>query len=44
MHVEDHLSLVELKRLARVEKQVKLSQRMQMVVLAIEGYTVYPIW
>jgi transposase len=39
MHVEDHLSLVELKRLARAEKNVKLSKRMQMIVLAIEGYT-----
>lgn len=39
MHVEDHLSLVDLKRLARTEKDVILSKRMQMVVLAIEGYT-----
>jgi len=39
MRVEDHLSLVELKRLARAEKNVKLSKRMQMVVLAIKGYT-----
>lgn len=39
MHVEDHLSLAELKRLARGEQDVKLSKRMQMVVLAIEGYT-----
>jgi len=39
MHVADHLSLAELKRLVRSEKEAKLSQRMQMVVLAIEGYT-----
>lgn len=39
MHVEDHLSLAELKRLARSEQDVKLSKRMQMVVLAMEGYT-----
>ena len=39
MHVEDHVSLAELKRLARSEKDAKLSKRIQMVVLAIEGYT-----
>lgn len=39
MDVKDHLSLAELKRLARVEQDVKVSQRIQMVVLAIEGYT-----
>jgi transposase len=39
MHVEAHLSMAELKRLARAEKNVKLSKRMQMVVLAVEGYT-----
>lgn len=39
MHVEDRLSLAELKQLARVEQDVKLLKRMQMVVLAIEGYT-----
>lgn len=39
MDVVEHLSLAELKRLARVEQDVKLAKRMQMVVLAIEGYT-----
>ena len=39
MHVENHWSLAELKRLARAQQDVKLSKRMQMVVLAIEGYT-----
>lgn len=39
MHVKNHLSLTELKRLVRVERDVKLLKRMQMVVLAIEGYT-----
>ena len=38
MHVKNHLSLSELKRLVRAEQDVKLSKRMQMVVLAIEGY------
>jgi transposase len=39
MDVQDHLSLAELKQLARAEQDVKLSKRMQMVVLALEGYT-----
>lgn len=39
MRVENHLSLAELKQLARGERDVKLSKRMQMVILAIEGYT-----
>jgi transposase len=39
MHVEDHLSLVALKQLVRAEQNVKIAKRMQMVVLAIEGYT-----
>lgn len=39
MHVEDHLSLVELKRLARSEQDARFSRRLQMVVLAVEGYT-----
>ena len=39
MHVEDHLSLPALKQLVRAEQNVKLAKRMQMVVLAIEGYT-----
>jgi transposase len=39
MHVEDHVSLAELKRLARSEKDAKLSKRFQIIVLAIEGYT-----
>jgi transposase len=39
MHVEDHVGLAELKRLARAEKHAKLSKRIQMIVLAIEGYT-----
>jgi hypothetical protein len=39
MHVEAHLSLTELKQLVRAEQNVKLAKRMQMVVLAIEGYT-----
>ena len=39
MDVKDHLILTELKQLARAERDVKLSKRMQMVVLAMEGYT-----
>ena len=39
MHVEGHLSLAELKRLARTEQNAKLSRRIQMIVLALEGYT-----
>ncbi|QDS99173.1 helix-turn-helix domain-containing protein [Adhaeretor mobilis] len=39
MEVEPHLSLAELKRLARFESDVKRSKRLQMVVLALEGYT-----
>jgi len=39
MHVVDHVGLVDLKRLARGEKNAKLSKRIQMIVLAIEGYT-----
>lgn len=39
MHVETHLSLTELKRWVRAEQNVKLAKRMQMVVLALEGYT-----
>lgn len=39
MDVKDHLSLSELKQLARAEQDAKLSKRMQMVVLALEGYT-----
>jgi transposase len=39
MHVEAHLSVTALKRLVRAEKDVKLSKRIQMVVLALEGYT-----
>lgn len=39
MDVKPHLSLAELKRLARREPDAKLSKRLQMVVLALEGYT-----
>jgi hypothetical protein len=39
MEVKDHLSLAELKQLVRTERGAKLSKRMQMVVLALEGYT-----
>ena len=39
MNVKDHLSLAELKRLARAESDAKLSRRIQMVILALEGYT-----
>ena len=39
MHVEDHVSLAELKRLVRSERDAKLSKRFQIIVLAIEGYT-----
>jgi transposase len=39
MDVKDHLSLAQLKQLARAEKDAKRSKRMQMVVLALEGYT-----
>jgi transposase len=39
MHVEDHVPLAELKRLARTEREAKLSKRYQIIVLAIEGYT-----
>ena len=39
MHVEPHVSVDELKRLARGEQDVRLANRIQMVVLAIEGYT-----
>jgi transposase len=39
MEVKDHLSLAELKQCARAEKDAKLSKRMQMVDLALEGYT-----
>lgn len=39
MHVEDHVPLAELKRLARFERDAKLSKRYQIIVLAIEGYT-----
>lgn len=39
MHVEDQVELAELKRLARAEKDARLAKRMQMVVLAIEGFT-----
>ena len=39
MHVERHVSVEELKRLARSEQDVRIAKRIQMVVLAIEGYT-----
>lgn len=39
MHVVGHRSLDELKRQARAEKDVRVAKRIQMVVLAIEGYT-----
>jgi transposase len=39
MHVEDHVPLAELKRLSRSERNAKLAKRIQIVVLAIEGYT-----
>jgi len=39
MHVEDHVPLAKLKRLARSEREAKLSKRYQIIVLAIEGYT-----
>jgi transposase len=39
MHVKDHVPLAELKRLARSERDAKLSKRFQIIVLAIEGYT-----
>lgn len=39
MHVKYHVELAELKRWARAEKDVRLAKRMQMVVLAIEGFT-----
>jgi hypothetical protein len=32
MHVKDHVPLAELKRLARSERDAKLSKRFQMVV------------
>lgn len=39
MHVQDHLTLAELKRRARAEKDAKLARRFQIIVLAIEGWT-----
>jgi transposase len=39
MHVEPHVSVDELKRLARSEQDVRIAKRIQMVVLAVEGYT-----
>lgn len=39
MQVEPHVSVDELKRLARGEPDVRIAKRIQMVVLAIEGYT-----
>ncbi len=43
MDVKAHLSLTELKQLARAEQDLKLSKRMQMVVLALEGYAAQAI-
>lgn len=39
MEVKGHRSLAELKRLARRECNAKRAKRLQMVVLALEGYT-----
>lgn len=38
MYVQDHVSLPELERLAREEKDAKIALRMRMVVLAINGF------
>ena len=39
MNVKDYVPLDELKKIARSEKNTKLAQRIQIVVLAIQGYT-----
>jgi transposase len=39
MHVDGQRTVAELKRLARRESDARVAKRIQMVVLAIEGYT-----
>lgn len=39
MHVKDYVSLERLKKLARSEKSPKIAQRIQIIVLAMQGYT-----
>ena len=39
MHVERHLSLLELKRLERCEKDANRARRLRIVILGMEGWT-----
>ena len=39
MHVKDYVPLEKLKQLARSESNPKLAQRIQIIVLAMQGYT-----
>ena len=39
MHVKDYVPLEKLKKLARSETNAKISQRIQIIVLAMQGYT-----
>ena len=39
MYVRDHLSLEQLVRIERKEKQAQLSKHLRIVILAIQGWT-----
>ncbi len=39
MYVKDHVSLEKLKQLSRSEKKPKVARRIQIIILAIQGYT-----
>ena len=39
MHVKDYVPLEKLKKLARSEKNPKIAQRIQIIILAMQGYT-----
>jgi len=39
MHVKDYVPLEKLKKIARSEKNPKIAQRIQIIILAIQGYT-----
>ena len=39
MHVKDYVPLEKLKKLARSETNAKIAQRIQIIVLALQGYT-----
>ena len=39
MHVKDYVPLEKLKKLVRSEKNPRVARRIQIIILALEGYT-----